>query len=415
MTDISEYLTIGTDGRWLIRFTYTESGRQRDRRFKLGTAHTGRGRPRAGAISEAAAREVMAERRAEIESELGFTPSERKERQATTIRDLALAWLADGGRSTGNPWTPATTRDYRSMLGQSAKSRGGHILPALGEHTLESFTPEVARAWWSGLEPVGTRTANKSITILRRILAWAVEDGRWGRISDPTTGIRKRRERDHESEAPPFFEPHELDGILTAAAAHHEEEVRLRGRGQLSAHDADVFALMSKTGLRRGEVLALRVGDVDLGSEPSVVIRQAVSAGEVSTTKSKRSRRIPITSEAFEILQRHCAGRGPLELVFPGLGGRPMDADALSRRFLRARDAAGLKGTGLTLHDVRHSFGSLLARAGYSAPEIQALLGHAKLETTARYLHHRPRVGDAERLTRALGGSTEAKRLRAVA
>ena len=45
MTDITEYLTIGPDGRWLIRFTYIENGRPRDRRFKLGTAHTGRGRP----------------------------------------------------------------------------------------------------------------------------------------------------------------------------------------------------------------------------------------------------------------------------------------------------------------------------------------------------------------------------------
>jgi len=414
MTDITEYLTIGTDGRWLIRFTYIENGRPRDRRFKLGTAHTGRGRPQKGAMSEAAARDVMARRRAEVEAELGFTPAERKERQTTTIEDLALAWLEDGGRSTGNPWTPATVRDYRSALGQTRTGGGGHVLPSLGKYAVEELSPAIVRAWWASLDGVGARTANKSLTIVRRIFAWANEDGRWGLIADPTVGIRKRREADTTSEAPPFFEPHELDAILAAAAAHHEQGGYLGVRNEISGLDAEIFALMANTGLRRGEVLALQVGDVDLGPEPIIVVRQAVSAGEMSTTKSKRSRRVPITAEAFEILERHCAGRGPLELVFPGQGGRPMDADALSRRFLRARDRAGLKDTRLTLHDVRHSFGSLLARAGYSGPEIQALLGHAKLATTGRYLHHRPRAGDAERLTRALGGQAPSGRLRAV-
>jgi integrase len=415
MTNISEYLTIGPDGRWLVRFTYLENGRPRDRRFKLGLAHTGRGRPRAGSISESTAREEAARMRAEIEAELGFTRAERKERRATTIQDLALAWLEDGGRSTGNPWTPATVRDYRSALGQSRNGRGGHILPTLGGHAVEALSPAIVRAWWTGLDGVGTRTANKSLTIVRRILAWAVEDGRWGPITDPTIGIRKRREPDTASEAPPFFEPEEFGRILTAAAAHHEQGGYLGARNGISGLDVDIFSLMAHTGLRRGELLALRVGDVDLGPEPSVVIRQAVSAGEVSTTKSKRSRRVPITAEAFEILVRRSDGRGPRELVFPGGGGGPMDADALSRRFLRARDAAGLAATGLTLHDVRHSFGSLLARAGYSAPEIQTLLGHAKIETTGRYLHHRPRTGDAERLTRALGRQPTTTQLRAVA
>jgi integrase len=419
MTPITEYLTIGTDERWLVRFTYDEFGQHRDRRFKLGLAHTGRGRPRAGAISETAAREEMARRRAEIEAEIGYTPAEREARHATTFGDLALAWLDDGGRSTGSPWTPATRRDYTSALGQTRTGGDGHILPVLGDRTLDAMSAEIMRAWWRGLDGVGTRTANKALTIVRRIIAWANERGDWGRVEDPTYGIRKRREPDRTSEAPPFFEPEELDAILVAAASHAEEERHAenrRGHGEpLSAADADAFALIAGTGLRRGEVLALRVGDVDLGAEPVIVIRQAVSAGETSTTKSKRSRRIPITAEAFEILERRCAGRKAGELVFPGRGGEPMDADALSRRFLRARDAAGLKGTGLTLHDVRHTFGSLLARAGYSAPEIKALLGHAKLETTGRYLHHRPRHGDAERLTRALGGHPTSTRLRAVA
>jgi integrase len=410
---INEYLTIGADGRWLIRFTYDDQGQPRDRRFRLDRAHTGRGRPPRGSTTETTAREEMARRRAEIEAEVGFTPAERRLRKSTTVEDLALAWLEDAGKSTGSPWTPATERDYRSILGQLPGGGGGHLLPVLGRYPVSELTPEIARAWWRGLDRIGARTGNKAITVLRRVLNWANEDGRWGKVEDPTFGIRKRKQTDRSSEAVGFFEPEEVARILDAAERCHESS-RYTGPDQPSALDRDVFGLIAHTGLRRGEVLALRVGDVDLGAEPSLTLRRAISAGEMSTTKSKRNRRIPLTADAVEILERRCEGRKPTELVFPGRGGHPMDGDALGRRFIRARDTAGLKDTDLTLHDLRHTFGSLLARAGYGAVEIQQLLGHSDLQVTQRYLHHRPRTGDAERLTRALGGEA-GRRLRAVA
>jgi integrase len=113
------------------------------------------------------------------------------------------------------------------------------------------------------------------------------------------------------------------------------------------------------------------------------------------------------------VLRPLCEGRAPEALVFPGRDGKPLDADALSRRFNRARDRAKLPP--LRFHDLRHSFGSQLARAGYDLPTIQAYYGHADLETTSIYLHHRPRVGDAERMSRALnGGGQDGRRLHAV-
>jgi integrase len=112
-----------------------------------------------------------------------------------------------------------------------------------------------------------------------------------------------------------------------------------------------------------------------------------------------------------EIFERRCAARKAAESRVPWAAERPWGATRSARRFIRARDAAGLNDTGLTLHDLRHTFGSLLARAGYAAVETQQLLGHADLQVTQRYLHHRPRTRDAARLTRALGG---ARRLRAV-
>jgi integrase len=419
MTDtISEYLNETPDGRWQARLTWTEGGERRFLRRKLGRVHRGRGRPRAGHLSEPAAWERVAELRAELERSLGMTTEQRTERAGAVFEDLALAWLADAGESRGRPWAPSTRRGYQSVLGQTERGGKGHVLPELGHLTLAELTDNRLRAWWKGLGGLNPRNANMHLTVVRRIFAWATEDGRWGRVDDPTVGIVKRAERDTSGEAPRFFEPHELDLILSAARAEHARESadrNRRGRMHVSAHDADVFALLANTGMRRGEVLALRVGDVDLDdAEPSVTIRNAISAREVRGTKTHRTRRVPITEQAREILERHCAGRPADAFVFPGGGGGPMDADALSRRFLRARDSAGFAKTGLTLHDLRHSFGSLLARAGCSQPEIKSLLGHAKLETTEIYLHHRPRAGDAARLSRALNGKRGGKRLRAV-
>jgi integrase len=74
--------------------------------------------------------------------------------------------------------------------------------------------------------------------------------------------------------------------------------------------------------------------------------------------------------------------------------------DAVSQAFNQARDDA--KAPPLRFHDLRHTFGTVLARAGVSGFDIQAWMGHSSYTTTQRYLHHAPRREDAARLTAAL-------------
>jgi integrase len=84
--------------------------------------------------------------------------------------------------------------------------------------------------------------------------------------------------------------------------------------------------------------------------------------------------------------------------VFPGDVAGHLDASALRRRFVAARDAAGLRP--LRFHDLRHTFGSLAINRA-SIVQVQAWMGHADAKTTMRYLHHKSQENEAELLADA--------------
>lgn len=90
--------------------------------------------------------------------------------------------------------------------------------------------------------------------------------------------------------------------------------------------------------------------------------------------------------------------------MFCGPLGDHLDSSALRRRYRRAQDAAGLRP--LRFHDLGHSFGSLVVREVDTAT-LQSWMGHAKLATTERYLHAKPRHGDVARLDRAFTGRAD--------
>jgi integrase len=85
--------------------------------------------------------------------------------------------------------------------------------------------------------------------------------------------------------------------------------------------------------------------------------------------------------------------------VFCNVLGRHLDGSAIRRRYRRAQKAAGIRP--LRFHDLRHTYGSLLAAAGVDLVTIQAAMGHSVLATTSRYLHARPASEQAKTFTRA--------------
>jgi len=89
----------------------------------------------------------------------------------------------------------------------------------------------------------------------------------------------------------------------------------------------------------------------------------------------------------------------PNDHVFVGTDGRYLDSPALRRRYRSAQKHAGLEP--IRFHDLRHTFGSLAITQAESVRELQDWMGHADARTTARYVHYKPRKGEARRLSEA--------------
>jgi len=137
-------------------------------------------------------------------------------------------------------------------------------------------------------------------------------------------------------------------------------------------------------GLRAGEVVRLKVKHIDSAQR---IIR-------VEQSKGRKDRNVMLSPETLDLLRQWWKARPsrseagtPMEerWLFPGnRRGKPMTTRQLSRLFHEAADAAGIKKA-VTLHALRHSFATHLLERGTDIRIIQALLGHDKLDTTARY------------------------------
>jgi integrase len=164
-----------------------------------------------------------------------------------------------------------------------------------------------------------------------------------------------------------------------------EEAERLVAAGEGEWQTMILVAL--RTGMRQGEMLALRWEDVDL-LKGQLTVRRSVTRGVVTTPKSGRSRDIPLGDEVLAALKGHRPLRG--QLVFCTGSGRMLKKNELKHPLWRATRRAGLRRIGW--HMLRHTFASHLAMRGVPLKAVQELMGHATIEMTMRYAHLCPHV-----------------------
>lgn len=151
-----------------------------------------------------------------------------------------------------------------------------------------------------------------------------------------------------------------------------------------SFRDRAIAGLMVFCGLRAGEVLALEVKDVDIGG------RWLKISG-----KGRKERRIPLDVDVAGMIQTYLLAERPettskaLFVVAKGPNrGQPLTPAGLRTIFRYHRAKADVPAG--HPHALRHTFGTALAEAGVDLAVMQALLGHAHIDTTARYIHLAP-------------------------
>jgi integrase len=260
---------------------------------------------------------------------------------------------------------------------------------------------------------VSPRVVNEYRAIVSAVYGYGVKPTSFGLSRNPVVGVDKRREPQRGVLV--YFSPEEIEAVARAlAAGRHRSTDPLQISEQDRAEDrqdAEIIRVAAYAGLRLGELRALRWRDVDFGGH-ALTISRAISEGVECSTKSGRVRRVPLPDQAAAALDR-LSMRGdftsPDDRVFCNVLGRTLDGSALRRRFKRARDAAGLRP--LRFHDLRHTYGSLLAAGGVDLVTIQAAMGHAALVTTSRYLHARPAAEQAARFTQIFQADPNAELL----
>ncbi|HWN52180.1 MAG TPA: tyrosine-type recombinase/integrase, partial [Xanthobacteraceae bacterium] len=162
-------------------------------------------------------------------------------------------------------------------------------------------------------------------------------------------------------------------------------------------------------GLRAGEVVRLRAGDID--SEQMII--------RIVQSKGRKDRHVMLPAEVLELLRQWWKARPTAsksgvapehQWLFAGRRDQPLTTRQFGRLFKEAAKAAALRKT-VSLHSLRHSFATHLLERGEDIRVIQALLGHSKPETTARY--SRVAIGLIARIESPLEGLRAPRRRRA--
>ncbi|MBU0610933.1 MAG: tyrosine-type recombinase/integrase [Armatimonadetes bacterium] len=202
-------------------------------------------------------------------------------------------------------------------------------------------------------------TIARRVNGLRAFFRCLTETGQ--NASDPTLGIRAPRV------------PKPLVSYVT------DPDLRRMLEVCRDARERTILLTLAHAGLRRSEVVALDVNDVDFSAR-RLLIRES---------KGGKSRAIPLVQELSLPLQAYIISRpaSATSALFLSRTAKRLTQTTLQRLFQRLVRAAGLGDRGYSLHSLRHGAATRWLRAGLNVRDVQVLLGHQSIETTARYLH----------------------------
>ena len=358
-TDVRGFsITIYPSGNRAFTLDYRIAGRQR--RMVIG---------RWPEWNTVAARERAKELRRDIDE--GIDPLGKREasRGAPRINDLIARYLAEHTPHLA----PRNAADQHTIMHKLvAPDWGKRLVTEITKADVEKLLAKIAagRARPSkekpnnrarklqGAKPTPVR-ANRVGEVLRKMFTLAIG---WGmRADNPASGFRRRIENERER----FLTPEEIGRLAKALDAAKDQRA------------AGIIRLCMLTGARSGEVRQARFEqfNLDLGSWSK----------PAATTKQRRIHRIPISGDVAAIVRQRAllVPRGN-PWLFPGdTPGQPVKE--IRRFWIGIQTEAKLPD--VRIHDLRHTFASLLVSGGASLEMIGKLLGHTQMQTTQRYAH----------------------------
>ena len=352
--------------------------------YRRGERVAFRFRDRRGRRRWESAPTIKAAARLKAELETDVRRGEYREQTRQGFATYARAWVDTYAGRTSRGVSETTRADYRRRLEQDA-------IPFFHEMPLGQIEPPDLREYARKLEAQGKapNTVRLAVAPVRALLATAVEDGLLR--SNPAAGLRlaqRRPEQDDEGQQVKAMTEQELGRLFA--------EIDEQAPGWVL-----FFRFLAWSGLRIGEVIELRWGDIDLGQRTGHV-RRRYYEGRIGPPKSKYGKRLlRLTPDLARALWRLRAATsaGDDDLVFTTAGKRIRPSNLMRRVLKPAAVEAGLGEwvpEGRTLraeswvgfHSFRHTCATILFRRGWNAVQVQRWLGHHKPSFTLdTYVH----------------------------
>lgn len=176
--------------------------------------------------------------------------------------------------------------------------------------------------------------------------------------------------------------PYARRGRRLPVVLSRDEVARLIGSIEIFRYRV-LMTTIYACGLRIGEALSLRPGDID-SHRMMLRVRQG---------KGRKDRELPLPPMLLDLLREYWRRERPSEFLFyaPRNPSRPLDAALVQKYMSRFVEAAGITKH-VTAHTLRHSYATHLLEDGVPSRTVQVLLGHSSVTTTEHYLHVSPQL-----------------------
>ena len=327
-------------------------------------------------------REAAEEVRRQIEARLALGNFQifEQESEPSTFDAYAARWIREHANLHCKP---STIRSYSGVLDLYLLPRfKGMRLDRLSRDAIKNMFVELAE------QNLSAGTLKNVLIVLRSLLNGAIED----KIITTNPAAKLGR-----------FIPKDEDRFEVSPLTQDELQKFLNATQRTCPDQYPLFLTLARTGMRVGEVVALKWGDVQFGEDENdrnrfIFVRRNWVAKKYGKPKSGKERRVDLSRQLRRVLldlrdqrslKAYLAGQTSIadELVFPSEAGTPLDgSNVYSRYFLPAVEASGLRH--FRIHDLRHGFASLLIQDGASLAYVRDQLGHSSIQVTVDLYGH---------------------------